>query len=306
MSKSAGEQIVYFNGEMVPESQVRIHFHDLGFLDGDAVFDRARTFHGKLFKMEEHLGRLYDSLMYMRIDPGVSKDQMTELTLQVLDANRPLLGEGDDYWLTQRVTRGVPQANGSLKPSLIIDCMLIPFAGRANLFRDGLDVITPSIRRTPPECVSPRVKANNYINLTLADLEVAAQNPDAWALLLDLNGNVTEGEGRNFFIVKDGVVLTPKERFVLSGITRSTVMELARELNIEAREVDIDLYDCYTADESFVTSTSLCVCPVRSINGSVMATGNVPGPVTERLQQAYSGLVGMDVVEQYLSRVGSL
>jgi len=151
--------------------------------------------------------------------------------------------------------------------------------------------------------MSPRAKAHNYMNVLLGDMEVKGQNPEAWAILLDINGNISEGMGSNFFIVKNGVVITPREQFVLAGISRQTVIELAQELNIETREADIDLFDAYTADEAFVTSTSFCICPVSSINGAKVDEGVVPGPTTDRLLKAYSGLVGVDIVGQYLARL---
>jgi branched-chain amino acid aminotransferase len=151
--------------------------------------------------------------------------------------------------------------------------------------------------------MSPRAKVHNYINLQLAEMEVKAQNPSAWPVLLDMNGNLAEGPGSNFFIVKDGALITPREQYILSGISRKTAIELALELGVEVHEVDIDLYDAYTADEAFVTSTSFCICPVSSVNGNDIADGAVPGQVTNRLMNAYSGLVGMDFVQQYLERL---
>ena len=296
-------KVAYVNGEIVPDSQAKISIYDRGFTGGDAVFDTTRTFGHRIFKLNEHLDRLFMSLKYQRLDPGLSKDEFAGLTMQVLERNLTILDDDDDYWVTQRVTRGV-SVEGEIIPQVIIECQYLPFVARAKFYRDGLSVITPSIRRTPPQSMSPRAKMHNYINIIQAELEVKAQNPDALAILLDINGNMAEGPGSNFFIVKDGVVITPREQFVLAGISRSTAMELAQELNIETREVDIDLYDTYTADEAFVTSTSFCICPVSSVNGSTIGDGAVPGPVTDRLQKAYSGLVGIDIVAQYLSRLG--
>jgi branched-chain amino acid aminotransferase len=139
--------------------------------------------------------------------------------------------------------------------------------------------------------------------LVQAEFEVTSNNPDAWPILLDMNGNMSEGPGSNFFIVKDGKVITPKEQYVLAGISRSTALELASELGMEISETDIDLYDVYTADEAFVTSTSFCICPVASVNGAIIGESNIPGPITRRLLNAYSGLVGIDIEQQYLSRL---
>lgn len=294
----AQEMVAYIDGEILPDSEAKISIHDAGFTHGDAVFDTTRTFDGEIFKLSEHLDRFQNSLKYMRLDPGLTKQEWTDLTMQVLNANLPLMEENGDYWVTQRVTRGMGG-----KPSIIIECVPLPFEARAKYYRDGLPVIVPSVRRTPPEAMSPRAKVHNYINLKQAELEVTSQNPDAWPILLDVNGNLCEGPGANIFLVKDGAITTPKEQYILAGISRETAIELAQELSIELREADADLYDAYTADEVFITSTSFCIVPVSTFNGAEVGTGGVPGPVTDRLQKAYSGMVGVDFVGQYLARL---
>ena len=296
------ERVAYVNGHLVPESEAVVSIRDRGFLQGDAVFDTTRTFGGRIFRLDEHLDRFFNSLKYMRIDPGLTKDDFARLTMEVLQTNMPLLDDDDDYWVTQRVTRGV-RVDGEDRPSVIIECVPLPFKARARYYRDGLPVVVPSVRRTPPESQSPRAKVHNYVNLVQAELEVTSQNPDAWPILLDTNGNLAEGPGSNIFIVKDGAVMTPKEQFVLAGISRRVTIELAQELGIEVHETDLDLFDAYTADEAFITSTSFCICPVSSFNGSTVADGAVPGPVTDRLTRAYSGMVDLDVAAQYLARL---
>lgn len=298
----ATERVAYVNGEMVPESEAVISIRDRGFLQGDAVFDTTRTFGHRIFRLDEHLTRFMESLKYMRIDSGLTKDDFVRLTMEVLNANLPLLDADDDYWVTQRVTRGVT-VDGVDKPSVVIECVPLPFKARARYYRDGIPVVVPSVRRTPPESNSPRAKVHNYVNLVQATLEVTSQGADNWPILLDTNGNLSEGPGSNLFIVKNGAVITPKEQYVLAGISRRVTIELAQELGIEVHEADIDLFDAYTADEAFVTSTSFCICPVSSFNGSPIADGSVPGPVTERLTRAYSGMVGIDVTAQYLARL---
>lgn len=296
------ERVAYVNGEILPESLATVSIGDMGFLYGDAVFDTTRTFGHRIFRLKEHLDRLYDSLKYMRIDPGLTKNQIADLTMQVLTANLPLLENDDDYWVTQRFTRGVRGIAKKTNPTVIIECYPLPLAERAEYYRDGLQIITPSIRRTSPEAMSPRAKMHNYVNIIQGDLEVKAQNPDAQAILLDVNGNICEGSGANFFIVKNGALVTPKEQYVLPGISRGVTIELAHELGIQLREDDMDLFDVYTADEAFVTSTSYCICPVVSVNGAVIGD-RVPGRVTVRLQKAYSRICGIDFVNQYLSRL---
>ena len=297
------ERVAYVNGEIVPERNASISIHDRGFLQGYSVFDTTRTFKHKIFKLDEHLDRFYNSLKYARLDPGMDHSKMAEITMEVLEANLPLIDNDDDHWVTQRVSRGVSGPKGET-PTVIVETVPLPFKARAKYYKNGMPVVIPSVRRTPPEVLSPRAKIQNYANLVQAEFEVKDKNPDGWPILLDMNGNLCEGPGSNFFIVKNGAVVTPREQFVLAGISRSTTIELAQELGIETREEDIDLYDAYIADESFVTSTSFCICPVSSINGSQVGDSKiVPGPVTSRLLNAYSGLVGIDIQGQYLSRL---
>ena len=303
----ANERVAWFNGRIVRESEVLIPFRDQGFLRGDAVFDMTRSFNGAAFRLEEHVARLYRSLKYLDLDPGVTPEQMVAISADVLDRNRHLLAPGEDYWLAQRVSRGIHPVPGDnwdhYGPNVIVECLPLPLRERARHFRDGIDVVTPSLRRTPPDSLSPRAKMHQYLNLVLADREVKAQNSDAWAVLLDVNGNLAEGQGSNIFLVRDGRLATPKERYVLPGVSRQAVIDLAGRLGIPCVEADLDLYDGYTADECFLTSTSLCICGVRSLNGRSFGAGPIPGPVTQRLTEAYKELVGCDFVAQYLQRL---
>ena len=134
-------------------------------------------------------------------------------------------------------------------------------------------------------------------------MPVKALHPDAWAILLDENGNLAEGLGSNIFIVRDGELRTPRQNYVLPGVSRQMTMDLAKQLHIACEEADIDQYDAETADEMFLTSTSLCILPVRSFNGAAVANGTIPGPVTAKLMAAYSQAVGCDFVQQYLDRL---
>jgi branched-chain amino acid aminotransferase len=305
----ASERIAYHNGRFVPEREVLVPFRDRGFKYGDAVFDTTRTFGHRVFKLREHVERLYRSLWYLRIDPGVTPSAMVEITEEVLRRNLALLEPDDDYWLTQRVSRGLdasgreiwPQAAGA---TVIVECLPLPLRERAALYRDGIRVLVPSVRRTPPEAMSPRVKTHNYLNMVAANLEIAARDPEAWAVLLDTNGNLAEGLGSNIFLVSQRTLYTPREQFVLAGISRDTVMALAREAGLSVVEKDLDLFDAYNAEEVFLTSTSLCICPVSRVNEAVIGDGRVPGPVTRQLTEAYCRFVDFDFVAQYLKRLG--
>jgi branched-chain amino acid aminotransferase len=304
----ASERIAYHNGRFVPEREVLVPFRDRGFKYGDAVFDTTRTFGHRVFKLREHVERLYRSLRYLRIDPGLTPAAMAEVTEEVLRRNLPLLEPDDDYWVTQRVSRGLDAAGQEIwsqtGPTVIVECVPLPLRERAPLFRDGIRVLVPSVRRTPPDALSPRVKTHNYLNLIAANLEIAARDPEAWAVLLDTRGNLAEGLGSNVFLVQQGTLYTPREQFVLAGISRDTVIALARDAGLTVVEKDLDLFDAYNADEVFLTSTSLCICPVRSVNEAVIGGGQVPGPVTRQLTEAYCRLVDFDFVAQYLKRLG--
>jgi branched-chain amino acid aminotransferase len=286
---------------------VLVPFRDRSFKYGDAAFDMTRTFVGRAFKLKEHVDRFYRSLRYLRIDPGLSAREMVAISEEVLERNSHFLTADTDFWLGQRVSRGLDAVGDEgweqSGPTVIVECIPLPLEGRARLFRDGIDVIVPATRRTSPDALSPRAKTHNYLNLLRADMEAKARDPEAWSVLLDENGNLAEGIGSNVFIVQGGEVLTPRERYVLPGVSRATVIELAAQLGIPCRETDIDLFDAANAEEMFLTSTSLCICPVRSLDGQKVGDGKVPGPITKRLTDAYAKLVGCDFVAQYLKHL---
>ena len=303
-----GERVAYFNGEIVPESEVKVPFRARGVKYGDAVFDMTRTFGHKIFKLETHVNRFYNSLRYVDIDPGMPETDMVSKTLEVLDANLHLLGPDDDFWVGQRISRGVDLVGGDMwetagGPNVIIECAPLPLKPRARLYRDGIDVLIPSVRRVPPEAVSPRAKSHNYLNLILADMEAKSQDPESWAILLDTRGFLTEGIGSNIFTIKDGVIYTPQEQYVLGGISRETAIEMAEKIDVPVVTKDIDLFDAMTADEIFLTSTSLCICGVRSFQGRKIGDGLAAGPITKALMDAYVDFVDFDWVAQYLKRL---
>jgi len=306
MVQFANERVAYHNGEIKPESRVLVSFRDRGFKYGEAVFDTARTVRHKPFKLEEHVDRLFRSMRYLQIDAGLTRSEIVSISREVLARNLHLLAPDEDYWLFQRVSPGVADpfsGDGAAAPTVIVECTPLPLKARAPLYRDGVRVQIPATRRTPPDAVSPRAKTQNYINLQIADREVRAQDPHAWAILLDHDGNIAEGLGSNIFFVRDGELLTPRARFVLPGISRETVIELAGAEGIAVRETDLDLFDAFTSDECFLTSTSLCMAPVASVNGRAVGGGGVPGPVTARLMEAYKRLLDFDFVAQYTNKL---
>ncbi len=298
-------RVAWFNGTFMPENEVRIPFRDSSWLYGDGAFDMTRSFNGKLFKVKEHVDRLYKSLKYLRIDPGIGPKQMADLSFELFERNKHLLGAGEDFWLGQRISRGVREVEGDHLdhhgPNIVLECMPLPLKQRAKSFVEGIKILVPSTRRTPPESLTPRAKTHNYLNLIVASQEVNAIDPTAWAILLDTNGNLCEGLGSNIFIVKDGEIQTPRAKFVLPGVSRQTAIDMAESLGMQVTETDLDLYDAYNADEVFITSTSLCICPASTINGvAIGPKGQIWGPITKSIADAYAKYVDYDFVAQYL------
>ena len=193
---------IWFNAQMVDWKDAKVHLLNHGLHYASCVFEGERVYDGEIFKLDEHLHRFYNSLKYARLDPGMDISQMAQITMQVLETNLPLINNDDDYWVTQRVSRGISGPDGEM-PTVIVESVPLPFAARAKYYKDGMPVVIPSVRRTPPEVLSPRAKIQNYANLVQAEFEVKDKNPDGWPILLDMNGNLCEGPGSNFFIVKN-------------------------------------------------------------------------------------------------------
>jgi branched-chain amino acid aminotransferase len=307
MTTLTNSRLAWFNGKFMPENQVLISFRDRSWKYGDGAFDMTRTFNGHAFRLKEHIDRLYRSLRYLRLDAGMSPQEMIDVSEQLVVHNEHLRGTAGDWWIGQRVSRGVdpigdevPEHSG---PNVVVECTPLPLKARARQFRDGLDVWTPAQRRIAPDMLSPRAKTHNYLNMIIAEQSVKAHDPEAWAVLLDINGNLAEGIGSNVFVVREGKLHTPSERYVLAGISRQMALDLARKLAIPAIEGDIDLFDAANAEEMFLTSTSLCIAGVRSFNGAMIGDGRAPGPITKRLTDAYIAEVGCDFVKQYLDRL---
>jgi branched-chain amino acid aminotransferase len=295
----------WFNGSFMPEAEVRVPFRDRGFKFGDAAFDTTRTFGHRIFCLEEHVARLYRSLAYLDIDPGFGPEKMIEIAQELAAKNLQQVDPSDDIWLTWRVSRGLDAIESGAWPdypdaTVIVECRPLPFKARGPAYKQGLDIIVPSVRRPSPDALSPRAKTQNYLTLVLGDLEAKQHNPGAVGVLLDTNGNLSEGRGSNIFLVQDGRLRTPAERFVLPGISRATAIDLAIAAGIEVEETDLDLFDAYTADEAFITSTSFCICPIGTLNGRRIGPATLPGPITKRLMDAYVEMVGCDWVHQYL------
>ena len=295
---------IWLNGEFVQRSEAKISMTDRGFRLGDVLFDTSRTFDGKVFRLREHLDRLYRSLKYLRIDPGMSIDEMEKITLETIEINEPLRKQAnDDYMITQIVTRGEggPRASSPMKANVSIWIDPMGFPRYAPLFDSGAHVVITKTRSYSPEQLDPKVKHYSRLNFVMADLESTDVDPDAFPLLLDMDGNVSESIGANFFIVTDGVLRTAGDNSILQGVSRMTIIDLAEQLNIPVAEEDLQPYDVYTADEAFLTSTPYCLLPVGRADNRQLGD-EVPGPITSQLLAAWSEMVGLDIVDQMVMR----
>lgn len=282
--------IIYLNGEFLPEEKAKISPFDHGFLYGDGVFETMVVTNGLVFKLDQHLERLYDSLTVLKIKIPFSKNKLKKLVLETLRRNSL-----KDGYVRLIVSRGVgypaldPRA--CEKPTIVIipSAKIFPQSFRRS-YSDIIDkVVIVSTRKIPSVCIEARVKSLNYLNNILARIEALESGADE-AIMLDLNGFVTEGPGENIFIVRSGSLHTPPPHNILNGITRQTVLELAESMGIKVYEQNLTRYDLYTADEAFFTSTFGGIKPIREIDGRRIGL-KAPGPITEKLRNAYKSLL---------------
>jgi branched-chain amino acid aminotransferase len=288
----------YFNGEWVPFSQVKIDPMDRGFLVGDVVFDVERTFNGKSFRMQEHVDRLYRSLKFVRIDPGLSPEEMLAISEEVIARNESQREAVGDFTVTQFVTRGPGRwTHQAGPPAVCVKAAPIVFERYAHHYTEGAHGVIARTRSYSSESLDPKVKHYSRMNFNLAELEAADVDPEAWPILMDLDGNITEGTGYNVFLVTDGVLRTPGDRSILQGVSRGMVFDLAKQLQLQLVEEDLQPYDLYTADEVFFSSTSPCVLPVTRVDKRQIADGK-PGPITQQLLGEWGEMVGLNIVAQ--------
>ncbi len=276
--------IVYVDGQFVPGPDAKISVFDRGLLYGDAIFEGIREYSGRVFKLDEHLDRLYDSAQITGIQIPLIPEAMKRVILDVLRCNKLM-----DAHIRPIVTRGARimgvDPRGDLTPTVIVFAHpWPPFLGDA-----GITMKTVSTRRIPIQSLDSRVKHVGYLNGIMAKLEANAAGAGE-ALLLDMNGFVTETPGANFMIIKQGTVLSPRTYNILDGITRRTVMALALEAGCGAEERDLTLGDVYVADEAIVCGTGAEIVPVREIDGRTIGH-ETPGPITLKLRQAFKELV---------------
>ncbi len=280
---------VYIDGELFPREQAKISVFDHGLLYGDGVFEGIRFYGGRVFRLEEHVERLFDSARAICLKPTLDKAAMAAAVLETIRAN-----ELRDGYVRLVVTRG--EGSLGLSPEHCPRATVIVIAAAitlypAEMYANGLKVVTCATRRIPHGALSPMVKSLNYLNNVLAKIE-ATHAGAGEGLMLNEQGYVAECTGDNVFIVKRGKIYTPPiSSGALAGITREVVFELAAAAGLEISEPEMTRYDIYTADECFLTGTAAEVIPVAELDRRPIGDGR-PGPVTRDLMARFRELTG--------------
>ncbi|MGB9660951.1 MAG: branched-chain-amino-acid transaminase [Moorellaceae bacterium] len=272
--------VIYFDGQFVDQEEAKVSVFDHGLLYGDGVFEGIRAYHGRVFKLKEHIDRLFESARHIALDPGLTREEMMEVVLETCRRNNLR-----DAYIRLVVTRG--KGDLGLDPRKCPKPLIFCIAAQIQLYPEelyekGLELVTVATRRNIPDALDPRIKSLNYLNNILAKIEATrAGAPEG--LLLNKEGYVAEATGDNIFIVKDGHLYTPPAYVgLLEGITRNTVLELARRLGLPAEERVFTRHEVYAADECFLTGTAAEVIPVVQLDSRPIGDGR-PGPVTRRL-----------------------
>ncbi len=291
---------VYMNGEFVPSEAARVSVFDHGFLYGDGVFEGIRVYEGNVFRLSQHVRRLYDSAHCILLTIPMAREAMNDAIVETVRRR----GLADQY-VRVVVSRGAGDLG--LDPQLCPHPSVIIIADSIALYPEhvytqGLDLVTVATRRTPAWALDPRIKSLNYLNNILAKIE-AQQAGAMEAVMLNAEGYVAECTADNIFMVQDEQVLTPSTAAgALLGVTRDSVLEIARHLDLSVAEGFFTRYDLYTADECFITGTGAEIVPVVRLDGRQIGSGR-PGHLTAQIQQQFAALCRRDGVRACLQAV---
>lgn len=279
---------IYIDGIWCEKHEAKISVFDHGLLYGDGVFEGIRIYGGKIFRLAEHVRRLYDSAKAILLTVPMTEKEMEALLREAVARN-----ERREGYIRLVVTRGVGDLG--INPATCPRASVIVIADSITLYpaehyENGIKVITAATRRNSPDALDPRIKSLNYLNNVMAKLE-ARQAGCLEAIMLNREGKVAECTGDNLFYIRDGVLMTPAgDQGALKGITRDAVIEAAEGIGMEIRALPTTLYDLYTADECFLTGTAAEMIPVTTIDGRTIGTGK-PGPLTSKIRAAFQVLI---------------
>lgn len=276
---------IYIDGNYYDEKEAHLSVFDHGFLYGDGVFEGIRIYNGKIFRLPEHIRRLYESAKGIYLDIGMAPDAMEKLVEEAVAINQK-----KDGYIRLVVTRGIGPLG--IDPFKCAKAGIVVIVGDIQIYpqeyySQGIAAVTSSYRRVPADCFDVRIKSLNYLNNVLAKME-AHRAGCLESIMLDQHGHVAECTGDNLFIVKEGKLTTPPAfQGALEGITRSEVFALASQMGIPAQERTLTRFDLYVADECFVTGTAAEIMPVTVIDGNPINDAK-PGKITGKLMQAFA------------------
>lgn len=280
-------RLIYLNGKMVPQEEAVISVFDHGFLYGDGVFEGIRAYNGRVFRLVEHIRRLYESAHSILLPIPLSREEMIQAVVDTVNANKLR-----DAYIRLVISRGVGDLG--MDPRKCKHSQVIIIADKITLYpqelyEEGLNVITVATRRNIAEALEPKIKSLNYLNNIHAKIE-ANRAGVLEAIMLTNQGYICEGTGDNIFIYRKGELLTPPPYLgILEGITREAIIELAKQEGIPLREVPFTRHDLYVSDECFLTGTAAEVIPVIEVDQRQIGDGK-PGPVTCRLIELFRNL----------------
>jgi branched-chain amino acid aminotransferase len=297
------EPLVFLNHREVSASQAHLAIFDAGFVMGATVTEQIRTFRLEPFRLDDHIERFFAALHYARMKIVMSRLEMVGIAGNLIANNSRLLRPGEDLGLIFFQTPGEYEAYAPIaartQPTICAHTFVLPFERWARKMQTGAHLVTPSIRHVPSQCVDAKMKHRSRMHYYLADKEAQLVDPEAMALLLDLDGNIAETNAANFLMVRGGTIISPTTRNTLSGISRATVIDLSKRLEISFIERDIQVFEAMNAEEAFLSSTPFCLMPATRLNGVQIGDGK-PGPIYRRLIDAWSEMVGLDIEMQII------
>ena len=285
----------YLNGDWIPSSELHIAVDDLGFLLGATATERLRTFHGQIYRLDDHIARLSGSLDIMGLDREAVLQEVAAAIPEFLLRNQALFDPNDDWAVIAFAT---PGSTRSQRPTVCVHGNPLPFHQWADKFERGVHVVVSKYRQVPTNCWPADLKCRSRMHYFLADREAAAKQPGARAIVLDQAGYVAEATTANVVIYREeeGLISPPYEH-ILAGVSLTIVKQLAVMLNIPFGMRPISVDEFCTADEALLTSTSICVLPIVACDGKRIGDGR-PGPAFKKVLQAWSAGVGVDIAEQ--------
>lgn len=277
---------IYVNGKYLPKNEATISVYDHGLLYGDGVYEAIRAYNGVIFKLWEHIDRLYESAKSIKIEIPMTKEEMVDRVIETLKRNKLT-----EAYIRILVTRGIGpmgvDPRNCPKPTIIV--IAEPREPIFGMGEEGVRAIISSLRRTPRWALDPRIKSLNYLNNILAKIEAIEAGVEE-AIMLNSEGYVAEASTENIFIVKEGKVITPPPSAgVLKGITRQVAIDISRSLGYEVEERNITIHEVFNADEVFVTGTAAEIVPIIEVSGRKIGDGKI-GPVVKKIREEFRNL----------------